>query len=402
MIKPQRHATLRLAIGGILLGITAVSYADDSSGSMKQPPDILFGPLFNDVQTAKLFPDQKTFADAVPKNDPQTILADYHMQRKQSGFDLRHFVDVNFTLPAEKEKYVPPAGQSLRAHIDGLWPVLTRTTSSAGKWDSLLPLPKPYVVPGGRFREIYYWDSYFTMLGLAESGHWDKVASMVDNFAYELDSWGHIPNGNRTYYLSRSQPPFFSLMVELLATHDSQALEKYKAMPQSKKQFNDSAWHYAGEVRWQDDSWIQKVGVAWTRAEKRNGVGYYDRYIGKNTRGRFNALTSAGKDYLRDGELALTSFTEYQFTESLASGIQVNYGQFSYKNNKLRTGEITWLNRWQPREGQLKDLTLAAQLGYGWSYKNINATPILNSAGEYQRSPSLSAEVGVTWKFGLL
>jgi|GEM_PF-5083901 len=49
MIKPQRHATLRLAIGGILLGITAVSYADDSSGSMKQPPDILFGPLFNDV-----------------------------------------------------------------------------------------------------------------------------------------------------------------------------------------------------------------------------------------------------------------------------------------------------------------------------------------------------------------
>ncbi len=235
MIKPQRHATLRLAIGGILLGITAVSYADDSSGSMKQPPDILFGPLFNDVQTAKLFPDQKTFADAVPKNDPQTILADYHMQRKQSGFDLRHFVDVNFTLPAEKEKYVPPAGQSLRAHIDGLWPVLTRTTSSAGKWDSLLPLPKPYVVPGGRFREIYYWDSYFTMLGLAESGHWDKVASMVDNFAYELDSWGHIPNGNRSYYLSRSQPPFFSLMVELLATHDSQALKKYR--PQMEKEY---------------------------------------------------------------------------------------------------------------------------------------------------------------------
>jgi neutral trehalase len=93
------------------------------------------------------------------------------MQHTQSGFDLRHFVEMNFTLPTEGEKYVPPSGQSLRAHIDGLWPVLTRTTDKASKWDSLLPLPKPYVVPGGRFREVYYWDSYFTMLG------WRKAAT---------------------------------------------------------------------------------------------------------------------------------------------------------------------------------------------------------------------------------
>ncbi|SQB29840.1 trehalase [Citrobacter koseri] len=164
------------------------------------------------------------------------ILADYRMQRNQSGFDLRHFVDVNFTLPKEGEKYVPPEGQSLREHIDGLWPVLTRTTESAGKWDSLLPLPEPYVVPGGRFREVYYWDSYFTMLGLAESDHWDKVADMVANFGYELDSWGHIPNGNRTYYLSRSQPPFFAFMVELLAQHEGDdALKKY--LPQLQKEY---------------------------------------------------------------------------------------------------------------------------------------------------------------------
>lgn len=121
------------------------------------------------------------------------ILADYRMQRNQSGFDLRHFVDVNFTLPKAGEKYVPPAGQSLREHIDGLWPVLTRSTKNVEKWDSLLPLPESYVVPGGRFREIYYWDSYFTMLGLAESGHWDKVADMVANFGYEIDAWGIFP-----------------------------------------------------------------------------------------------------------------------------------------------------------------------------------------------------------------
>lgn len=238
MITPQklRPRLLPLVLGGALLSLTAAASAEEMASGQTNPPDILLGPLFSDVQSAKLFPDQKTFADAVPKSDPLTILADYRMQRKQSGFDLRHFVDVNFTLPGEGEKYVPPAGQSLREHIDGLWPVLTRTTDKASsKWDSLLPLPKSYVVPGGRFREVYYWDSYFTMLGLAESGHWDKISDMVDNFAYEIDTFGHIPNGNRSYYLSRSQPPFFSLMVELLATHDKDALKKYR--PQMEKEY---------------------------------------------------------------------------------------------------------------------------------------------------------------------
>ena len=238
MITPQklRPRLLPLVLGSALLAVAATGNAEEMHSGQTNSPDILLGPLFNDVQSAKLFPDQKTFADAVPKSDPLTILADYRMQRRQSGFDLRHFVDMNFTLPAEGEKYVPPAGQSLREHIDGLWPVLTRTTDKASnKWDSLLPLPKPYVVPGGRFREVYYWDSYFTMLGLAESDHWDKISDMVDNFAYELDTWGHIPNGNRSYYLSRSQPPFFSLMVELLATHDSDALKKYR--PQMEKEY---------------------------------------------------------------------------------------------------------------------------------------------------------------------
>ncbi|PLN87423.1 alpha,alpha-trehalase, partial [Klebsiella pneumoniae] len=192
--------------------------------------------LFNDVQSAKLFADQKTFADAIPNSDPLMILADYRMQKNQASFDLRHFVELNFTLPKENDTYVPPKGQTLRQHIDGLWPVLTRSTVEVEKWDSLLPLPKPYVVPGGRFREVYYWDSYFTMLGLAESGHWDKVEDMVANFAAEIDAWGHIPNGNRTYYLSRSQPPFFSFMVSLLATHDGdQVLKTYQ--PQLEKEY---------------------------------------------------------------------------------------------------------------------------------------------------------------------
>lgn len=244
MITPAtRHpgllsVAIKLTLASTFFALSSFTVnAEDALAATPAPPDILLGPLFNDVQTAKLFPDQKTFADAVPNSDPLMILADYRMQKNQSGFDLRHFVQVNFTLPKDGEKYVPPAGQSLREHIDGLWPVLTRSTTDAEKWDSLLPLPEPYVVPGGRFREIYYWDSYFTMLGLAESNHWDKVSDMVANFAYEIDSWGHIPNGNRTYYLSRSQPPFFAFMVELLAQHDgNDALKKY--LPQMLKEYS--------------------------------------------------------------------------------------------------------------------------------------------------------------------
>ena len=244
MITPAtRHpgllsVAIKLTLASTFFALSSFTVnAEDAPAATPAPPDILLGPLFNDVQTAKLFPDQKTFADAVPNSVPLMILADYRMQKNQSGFDLRHFVQVNFTLPKDGEKYVPPAGQSLREHIDGLWPVLTRSTTNAEKWDSLLPLPEPYVVPGGRFREIYYWDSYFTMLGLAESNHWDKVSDMVANFAYEIDSWGHIPNGNRTYYLSRSQPPFFAFMVELLAQHDgNDALKKY--LPQMLKEYS--------------------------------------------------------------------------------------------------------------------------------------------------------------------
>ena len=105
----------------------------------------------------------------------------------------------------------------MEEHIRALWPALTRAADTANPRSSLIPLPKPYVVPGGRFREVYYWDSYFTMLGLVASGRTDLVRSMLDNFAHLVQIVGHIPNGNRTYYLSRSQPPFFAAMVGLYA-----------------------------------------------------------------------------------------------------------------------------------------------------------------------------------------
>jgi len=104
----------------------------------------------------------------------------------------------------------------INEHITKLWNGLKRQPDIIQS-GTLIPLPYPYIIPGGRFREIYYWDSYFTMLGLQKDNQIEMIQNMVDNFTYLIDLYGFVPNGNRTYYLSRSQPPFYALMVKLLA-----------------------------------------------------------------------------------------------------------------------------------------------------------------------------------------
>ncbi len=79
--------------------------------------------------------------------------------------------------------------------------------------EGLLYLPHPYVVPGGRFNEMYGWDSYFILLGLLEDGRVDLARGMVENFFFEIEHYGGLLNANRTYYLTRSQPPFLSSMI---------------------------------------------------------------------------------------------------------------------------------------------------------------------------------------------
>jgi alpha,alpha-trehalase len=202
-----------------------------------EPPQVVFGDLFAAVQMQGLFEDGKAFPDATPNAAPKDILAQYHRAHLSSPDALKGFVDAHFSMPAQASSAVSvPEHVSILRHIDGLWDPLTRTSSSTAHYSSLLPLPHPYVVPGGRFREIYYWDSYFTMLGLEQSNRHDLVDDMVRDFAYLIDTYGHVPNGTRSYYLSRSQPPFFFEMVGLFSTTDpSAAYARY--LPQLKREY---------------------------------------------------------------------------------------------------------------------------------------------------------------------
>ena len=191
-------------------------------------PDKLYAELFTDVQQNRIFPDNKTFVDCIPRRSPEAILKAYRALKQNPNlrFSLRLFVEENFILPATPAPVYRSQETDVVRHIGSLWTVLKKQKDSVIEGSSLLPLPHAYIVPGGRFREIYYWDSYFTMLGLKESGEYAMMDSMVRNFAYLINTFGHIPNGNRSYYLSRSQPPFFSLMLDLLATVQGNAVYK--------------------------------------------------------------------------------------------------------------------------------------------------------------------------------
>ena len=206
------------------------------AASREIPPDQAYPELFLAVQQSNLFTDQKHFVDALPRRAPADIRAAYLAQKDQPGFDLKAFVTANFEESGTADVQPPKPGADLPTHINDLWPVLTRNYQQVPAYSSLLPLPRSFVVPGGRFREMYYWDSYFTMLGLAESGRTAQVRDMVDNFAYLIDTYGHIPNGNRTYYLSRSQPPFFAYMVDLLAQLEGDAAYQ-RYLPQLQKEY---------------------------------------------------------------------------------------------------------------------------------------------------------------------
>ena len=142
----------------------------------------------------------------------------------RSMTDCHSLLDIKVT--AEPLLYVPAelgaspelAGVSEKCHvkvvalprrIEKLGDLRPEELPAAG----LLYLPNPYVVPGGRFNEMYGWDSYFIILGL-EADHRAALAKgMVDNFLFEIEHYGAVLNANRTYYLTRSQPPFLTSMI---------------------------------------------------------------------------------------------------------------------------------------------------------------------------------------------
>jgi alpha,alpha-trehalase len=149
-------------------------------------------------------------------------------QLARSMTDCHSLVDIKITtkpvlyLPAELA--VPEAVKGLEVscgvkavalprRIGKLGDLMPEELAAAGMAPGLLYLPNKYIVPGGRFNEMYGWDSYFIVLGLVADHREELARGMVENFFFEIEHYGAVLNANRTYYLTRSQPPFLTSMI---------------------------------------------------------------------------------------------------------------------------------------------------------------------------------------------
>ncbi|KZT57237.1 glycoside hydrolase family 37 protein, partial [Calocera cornea HHB12733] len=216
-------------------------------------PIFCAGALLQTVDLAQLYTDSKTFVDKPTIFSPNVTLADFAQLGGMNATvgNLTLFVETdfggeglelvpldlgsNFTAsPAFLKGIADPLVKAWAQTVHGYWAQLIRTTNTSAICDgltctsSLIPLNNTLVVPGGRFREQYYWDSFWIVEGLLQSELYAVAKATLENFMDELDRFGFIPNGGRLYYLNRSQPPLFVQMLHtyVQATNDTSILAR--------------------------------------------------------------------------------------------------------------------------------------------------------------------------------
>ncbi|XP_062949414.1 trehalase [Cynocephalus volans] len=202
------------------------------------------GELLHQVQMAKLYPDDKQFVDMPLSTTPDQVLQNFKELAEAHNHSipwqqLQVFVQEHFqAVGQELEPWIPGdwkdsprflqkiSDTKLRAwaeQLHQLWKKLGKKMKpevlSHPERFSLIYSEHPFVVPGGRFVEFYYWDSYWVMEGLLLSEMAEMVKGMLQNFLDLVKTYGHVPNGGRVYYLQRSQPPLLTLMMDLYVTH---------------------------------------------------------------------------------------------------------------------------------------------------------------------------------------
>lgn len=158
----------------------------------------------------------KNFAEKRKKME--RFLADNFLR---AGSDLQRYTPENYFTKTEDllvyQKVQHPEIRAILAKINEIWKDLSKTCAEV-KDSSLLKFSYPFFVPGGRFREFYYWDSYWILQGLLICDMKEAEAAMnvIKNFVKMIQTHGFIPNGSRAYYLGRTQPPLFCFMLEKL------------------------------------------------------------------------------------------------------------------------------------------------------------------------------------------
>jgi len=239
--------------GLLLLLVLGLAAAAADSLPPTCPSEIYcYGSLLHVVQMSAIYHDSKTFVDMkmkYSKNETLRLFGDMMKRTEQrpTKLDVQVFVDEAFDAagsefedwtpndwiqqPKFLERILDPDLKEWGSQLNHLWTILGRKMKDDVRINtehySIIYVPHPVIVPGGRFREFYYWDSYWIVRGLILSEMFQTVKGMLVNFLSIVDTYGFIPNGGRIYYAMRSQPPLLIPMMQsyLEATHDHEFLK---------------------------------------------------------------------------------------------------------------------------------------------------------------------------------
>ncbi|KAK4136805.1 glycoside hydrolase family 37 protein [Trichocladium antarcticum] len=246
-----RQFSVRTALAGLVSSAAAL-YVNGSVTAPCDSPLYCQGEILKAIELARPFADSKTFVDMPTLRPLDDVIAAFRKlsQPLSNSSELNAFLAANFapaggeleevpkselrTKPAFLDKVEDVVIKEFVGKVIDIWPDLTRRYAGPGNCtecaNSFIPVNRTFVVAGGRFREPYYWDSYWILEGLLRTGgDFTKISrNIIENFLDFVDTIGFVPNGARIYYLNRSQPPVLTLMVKTYVdyTNDTSILER--------------------------------------------------------------------------------------------------------------------------------------------------------------------------------
>ncbi len=358
------------------------------------------GKLIDTVQRARLFSDSKAFVDLKLLHSEELVISNFKsLSESPSKEELEAFVKENFSLHHEQEFDVwkptdwKETPQFLRGitetplrhvglEVNKLWKMLSRKCSEDLKANpdkySKVFLPHGFIMPGGRFREIYYWDTYWIVRGLLLSGMYDTVKGIMENFFFQVSEFGYIPNGTRKYYTRRSQPPYLTSMMSkyVEATEDMMFLENHMDLMEKELDFYEKnrclkyahggkeyyVYRYFADCRGpRPESYAEDVEVAeelfedeagreefylHMKAAAESGWDFSSRWFIDEHKGNAGKLSDAKTSYIVPVDLNALMYKNYRLMEEFHSQLGQEdkcalYGKKA--KNVLRTiSELLW------------------------------------------------------------
>ncbi|KAJ4360281.1 uncharacterized protein N0V89_000842 [Didymosphaeria variabile] len=312
------------------------------NGSVIAPcdsPIYCHGDILREIELARPFADSKTFVDLPTIRPFNEVIDAFNQLEKpiQNNSALNDFLTTYFGEAGSELEAVPTdeletqpdflanvnssTVANFTSQVIDIWPDLTRRYAGPSNCtecvNSFIPVNRTFVVAGGRFREPYYWDSFWIIEGLLRTkGSFTQIAeNIIENFLDLVEEIGFVPNGARRYYLNRSQPPLLTQMVRIYVEYTQNYTLLERALPLLEKEY---------------DFWTKNRTVTLERAGRNYSLNhyavsntqprpesYYEDYVTAN-----NASYHNGEGHIFNASKALTDEEKAQLYANLASGAE--------------------------------------------------------------------------------